>query len=55
MLFELIDKKKRPFVFVYTKADKLNDKQYEKCCEEAREMNSKFLMCSPIVHFTSAR
>lgn len=55
MLYELLEKKMKPFVIVFTKCDKMSEKLLEKRLEEAKETFKNFNMSSPIIHATSAK
>lgn len=55
MLFDMIEKRKKPWVLIFTKIDKLNEKQAIDLPNKTKEINKKFILMSPIVHFTSCK
>jgi len=55
MLYDLLEKKMKPFVVVFTKCDKVPEKKLIVTLNEAQETFRKFNMSSPIIHATSVK
>lgn len=55
MLFDMLEKKLKPFIVVYTKCDKISEKKLGEILKEGQETFKTFKMSSPIIHATSAR
>lgn len=55
MLFELLEKKNKPFMVCLTKCDKMPRKPLDKLFEESGEKLKQYQFCSPIINATSAK
>lgn len=55
MLFDLIEKKKKPWLLVFTKIDKLKREKMDLLEESAKKIFPKYQFMSPIVHLTSTK
>jgi len=55
MLFDILERKQKPFVICFTKCDKITDSKLEKLYQEASERVKKYNFCSPIINSVSSK
>lgn len=55
ILFDLLEKKMKPYIIVLTKCDKVKPDRIERLYEEIKKEFGKNALSSPMIHATSAR
>lgn len=55
MLFEILEKKMKPFLVVFTKCDKIHENNLIDIFRDAEKKFKTYKMSSPIIHATSAK
>ena len=55
MLFEILEKKYKPFIVVFTKCDKINENKLKELFDDAKKRFKDYKMSSPIIHATSVK
>lgn len=55
MLYDILENKTKPFIIVFTKCDKINEKRLKELFLEAKNVFKNYNMSSPIIHATSER
>ena len=55
MLIDLLEKKMKPFIVVYTKCDKISETKMSELFKDGEQRFKQYKLSSPIIHATSVK
>ena len=55
MIFDILEKKMKPFIIVFTKCDKISENKLKDLFQESQEHFKSYNLSSPIIHATSVK